>query len=90
MKIEYHNGIYFLNGVPRRAKRIRAMFPVECQRAVAESVKEQAQAILDNPRAIPAAIANAKRMVRKAEALFLEASIDEQCEVEWGARQAHS
>jgi hypothetical protein len=90
MKIEYQNGIYLVDGRPRRAERVRAIYPVECQRAFARALQKEADSIRANPKAISAAIANADRMVRKAESLNLEAAIDEEREIEWGAREAHS
>lgn len=62
------------------------MYPVESQRALATWYRKLAKQILSNPKAIAAAIENAKRLVGKADILALSAALDEDKEVEWNAR----
>jgi hypothetical protein len=89
MEIEFRNGTYFIKGRPARASRIKAVFPVESQRAVANWMRQQAEQILGNPKAIVAARENAKRLVRESQAITLSAELDAEKEVEWNAREVH-
>jgi len=87
MKVEYVNGKYIVDGRRMNEYFAKAIHPVECQRALAGHMRNQANEIRSNPKAIKAAVDNADQLVRKSEILMLEACLDEQCEIEWGVRQ---
>jgi len=89
MKVEHASGTYFIDGRPSNEYFAKALHPVECQRALAESLLSRADEIRSNPKAIKAAVRNADELVRKAELLILSAKLDELCEIEWGVRQLH-